>query len=187
MTAEPGQSTTFRCANHPDTETHLRCSRCGKPICVRCVIQTPVGGRCRECANLKKPPLFQVGPRRFAKATVYGLVAAAVGGFLWAQAGSLFGLSSLLLLAVGYGVGEAVSRGADRRISRELAILAGVLTVLAVVGGRAALVLARLPASLPLPMRLEAAVSFGVTGLVGSLMGLLFLVLAVVIATSRVR
>ncbi len=187
MTAETGKAAPFRCANHPNTETHLSCSRCGKPICVRCVIQTPVGGRCRECAALKRPPLFQVGPRRFAKAAAYGVVAALVGGFLWAQVGSSFGLSWLLLVLLGYVVGEAVSRGADGRISRGLAVLAGGLTVLAALAGQVAMVMTRLPASLPLAPRLEAAVSFGVAGLFGNLMGLLFLVLAVVVATGRVR
>ncbi len=190
MTAETGKAVPLRCSNHPDTETHLRCSRCGKPICVRCVIQTPVGGRCRECAALKKPPLFQVGPQRFAKAAGYGLVVAVVGGFIWAQLGSIgsmFGLSSLLLVLLGYAVGEAVSRGADRRISRGLVLLAGSLTVLAAYVGQVALVMTRLPAALSFGVRLEAAMSFGITAIVGNLMGLLFLVLAVVVATSRVR
>ncbi len=190
MTVETGKAVPFRCANHPDTETYLRCNRCGKPICVRCVIQTPVGGRCRECAALKKPPLFQVGPKRFAKATGYGLVVALVGGFIWAQLaamGPMFGLSSLLLVLLGFAVGDAVSRGSDGRISRGLAVLAGGLTVLAALAGQAAMVMTRLPASIPLVTRLEVAVGFGINGLTGSLMGLLFLVLAVVVATSRVR
>ena len=188
MTAETGKAAPFRCANHPDTETYLRCSRCGKPICVRCSIQTPVGARCRECANLRKPPLFQVGPQRFAKATGYGLVAALVGGLIWAQLGpALFGLSSLLLLLVGYVVGEAVSLGADRRISRGLVVLAGALTVVAALAGQVAVILNRLPAAVPFAVRFEAAMSYGMMSLVGNLMGLLFLALAVVIATSRVR
>ena len=39
------------CANHPDRETNLRCNRCGKPICVNCAVQTPVGYRCKECVR----------------------------------------------------------------------------------------------------------------------------------------
>jgi len=189
LSVEAGKVAPLRCANHPDTETNLRCSRCGKPICVRCVVQTPVGGRCRQCAGLKRPPLFQVGPLRFAKATVYGLVVALVGGFLWAQVGRIFGMagSTLLLLLLGYSVGEGVSRGADRRISTGLMVLAGALTVLAAVVGQGSMVFTRLSSTLPLPLRLEVAASFGVSSLVGNLMGLLFLVLAVVIATSRVR
>lgn len=187
MAVESEQRAAPRCANHPDTETNLRCSRCGKPICVRCVIQTPVGGRCRECANVKKAPMFQVGRTRFLKATALGAAVALVGGYLLTQLGPASMFSSLLLVLLGYLVGEAVSRGADRRISRGLVWLAGGLTVLGLVFGRVAMVFTRLPESVPLGMRLEAAVNFGVLDLIGNLFGLLFLVLAVVVATSRVR
>ena len=37
------------CANHPDTETMLRCNRCEKPICGKCAVLTDTGYRCREC------------------------------------------------------------------------------------------------------------------------------------------
>lgn len=184
----------MRCANHPDAETHLRCSRCGKPICPRCVIQTPVGGRCRECANVRKAPIFQVGPTLYARAALYGLGVAAVGGLLLAQSGrflggigGLLGLSTLLLLLLGYAIGEAVSRGANGRISTWLSVLAGSLTVVAVVGGRGVALVARLPSDLPLLYRAQAGMAFGVESLFGNLLGLLFVVLAVVIAVSRVR
>lgn len=187
MAVESERRAAPRCVNHPDTETNLRCSRCERPICFRCVIQTPVGGRCRECAHLKKAPMFQVGRARFLKATGMGLAVALAGGYLLTQLGPASMFSSLLLVLLGYLVGEAVSRGAGRRISRELVWLAGGLTVLGVVFGRVAMVLTRIPESLPLGMRLEAATSFGMLEIVGNLFGLLFLVLAVVVATSRVR
>ena len=40
------------CAKHPNEQTYLRCAKCGKPICARCRVSTPVGFRCFECANL---------------------------------------------------------------------------------------------------------------------------------------
>lgn len=45
------QIETLTCANHPNTETLLRCNRCEKPICVKCAVQTPTGYRCRECVR----------------------------------------------------------------------------------------------------------------------------------------
>jgi hypothetical protein len=42
---------TLTCANHPTTPTQLRCNRCGKPICSKCAVRTPVGYRCRECVR----------------------------------------------------------------------------------------------------------------------------------------
>jgi len=179
--------TALRCANHPDVETYLRCSRCEKPICARCAVQTPVGARCRECANLKKAPMFQVGAALFARAAVLGLVVALAGGFLLAEVDGAFGLYSLLLLLLGFGVGEAVSRGARRRYSTGLVVLAGALTVFGAVAGRALVILLRLPPGLAVGPKLEAVAAFAFGGTVGSLFGLLFLVLAVVVATSRVR
>lgn len=177
----------LRCANHPDTETYIRCNRCDKPICLRCTIQTPVGGRCRQCADLRKPPLFQVGAHRYARAAAYGLVVGLAGGYMVAELGRALGFSSLLILLLGYAVGEAVSRGADRRLARGLAVMAGVLTVFGAMAGRAAFIVARLPDSMPLSTRLSMGAVAGIADLVGSLIGLLFLVLAVVIAVSRVR
>jgi len=39
------------CANHPQTETMLRCNRCEKPICPKCAQLTNTGYRCKECVR----------------------------------------------------------------------------------------------------------------------------------------
>jgi membrane associated rhomboid family serine protease len=39
------------CYRHPDRETRVSCSSCGRPICPECMTPTPVGMRCPECAN----------------------------------------------------------------------------------------------------------------------------------------
>ena len=51
----------MQCATHPSVETELACSRCGKPICPRCLVITPVGARCRECARLRRLPTYRLG------------------------------------------------------------------------------------------------------------------------------
>src|SRR4051794_30384093 len=56
------------CASDPAVETYLRCGRCEKPICPRCLIQTPVGSRCRQCAQLRRLPMFVLGPLDYLKA-----------------------------------------------------------------------------------------------------------------------
>ena len=50
-----------RCSYHPDTVTRLRCSRCGKPICPRCGVRTPVGLRCPDCAGVRGLPTYRTG------------------------------------------------------------------------------------------------------------------------------
>src|SRR5262249_10853715 len=45
MEAEPQQRYCYR---HPDRETGLSCSECGRPICYECMTPAPVGLRCPE-------------------------------------------------------------------------------------------------------------------------------------------
>ena len=40
----------MNCEKHPKEETSLTCGRCEVPICVRCVVHSDVGIRCRGCA-----------------------------------------------------------------------------------------------------------------------------------------
>jgi membrane associated rhomboid family serine protease len=39
------------CYRHPNRETGVSCSNCGRPICPECMTSTPVGMRCPECAK----------------------------------------------------------------------------------------------------------------------------------------
>ena len=41
------------CYRHPDRETGVSCSNCGRPICPDCMTSTSVGMRCPECARQK--------------------------------------------------------------------------------------------------------------------------------------
>ncbi len=62
MTIQPE---TMYCANHPSTETMLRCNRCEKPICSKCAVQTPTGYRCRECVRGQQK-VFETAQRQDA-------------------------------------------------------------------------------------------------------------------------
>jgi membrane associated rhomboid family serine protease len=39
------------CYRHPDRQTGVSCSNCGRPICPDCMTATPVGMRCPECSK----------------------------------------------------------------------------------------------------------------------------------------
>src|SRR5829696_7293907 len=41
------------CYRHPNRETGVSCSNCGRPICPDCMTPTPVGMRCPECSRQK--------------------------------------------------------------------------------------------------------------------------------------
>jgi membrane associated rhomboid family serine protease len=50
---EATQTQRQTCYRHPDRETGVSCSNCGRPICPECMTSTPVGMRCPECAREK--------------------------------------------------------------------------------------------------------------------------------------
>ena len=45
------ETSTLYCANHPTQETSLRCNRCEKPVCSKCIVLTPTGYRCKQCVQ----------------------------------------------------------------------------------------------------------------------------------------
>jgi hypothetical protein len=120
-------------ATHPDVETSLSCSKCGKPICPRCLVQTPVGARCPQCAHLYKLPTFRISTRYLLIAIGIGLVIAIAYGFLWGFITSLLGffyLNLLLAAGAGYAIGEVISLSVNRKRGLILASVAGFATAI---------------------------------------------------------
>ena len=74
---------SMKCTYHPDVETNLRCSKCGKPICPRCLVETPVGARCPDCARLYKLPTFNIAPHHYMRAIGVGVGLAIGFGLFW--------------------------------------------------------------------------------------------------------
>src|SRR3712207_2585459 len=52
------------CYRHPDRETGVSCSSCGRPICPDCMTPTPVGMRCPECS--KQRTKVRSGPAAYS-------------------------------------------------------------------------------------------------------------------------
>ena len=50
-TQMPDDIEVKHCYRHPDRETGVSCSNCGRPICHECMIPAPVGFRCPECVK----------------------------------------------------------------------------------------------------------------------------------------
>ncbi len=118
----------YPCVNHPGTSTVVSCGKCGRHICPRCMVFTPVGVRCRDCAQLRPPAQFDVGINRVAAGSVAALAVAFAG---WYIALHIFFFAWLASIAVGLSSGEAASRVTKRRVSRSLEIGVGA----AIVGG----------------------------------------------------
>ena len=73
----------MRCAIHPEVETNLSCGKCGQPICPKCMVQTPVGARCPNCAKLYKLPTYRVSTGYYLRAIGTALGMAIVCGLVW--------------------------------------------------------------------------------------------------------
>jgi membrane associated rhomboid family serine protease len=101
---------TRYCYRHPDRETGLACSECGRPICADCATFAPVGIRCPDHAGVRRSATTRVRPRPVRRApgvalasgqapvtriliainlAIY-LITAAQGGGLNAPGGALF-------------------------------------------------------------------------------------------------
>lgn len=181
------------CATHPETTTVLRCGKCDKPICPKCLVYTPVGARCRQCANIKRLPTFNVSRSEYARAIGIGIAAAFGIGLIWG-----FGLTipfvrgffSLILAGLaGYGVGELISQSINRRQGRPLEIIAGIATFLALLNAFVLPELGRLlfAGLVPTPAMILLAYAQAFMLLFSNIFTLVALVIAIVVAVSRFR
>ena len=60
---------TQYCYRHPDRETGLSCSECGRPICADCANFGPVGIRCPDHASVRRAgPATRIKPRPVRRA-----------------------------------------------------------------------------------------------------------------------
>jgi hypothetical protein len=108
-----------QCSYHPDVETRLRCSRCGKPICPRCAVRTPVGLRCPDCAGTRAS--IAANPAGTAKAAAAGFAVATLVAIAW---GFFPAWGFYWALALGFGVVETMARLLRGRTGADLQAIA---------------------------------------------------------------
>ena len=130
---QAGQSsqTVSTCHWHPEVETGLSCGRCGKHICTQCMVQAPVGIRCRECGKVQPMPTYDVRPANYTRGIGVGVLLMIVGAPLWVlldRALLVFGaygsVSGLLAVVFGYATGELMSLAVNRKRSPLLGLVA---------------------------------------------------------------
>ncbi|MFN0094544.1 MAG: B-box zinc finger protein [Dehalococcoidia bacterium] len=104
--------TVVACPRHPETETALRCNRCETPICPRCLVHSPVGAKCRDCAKSVPSPVYVLKTSQLARAIGAALVGAVIMGNIWGAVllPFSFGFFSIFL---GVGLGWAFTRLLD--------------------------------------------------------------------------
>lgn len=124
----------MKCATHPNVETNLCCGKCGKPICPKCMVQTPVGARCRECAGVHRLPTYRVSSTYYMRAIGAAIGIAAVTGVIWGFVEAIIPFIYLNWIfggVVGYACAEVIGLAVNRKRGTGLAVIAGGATVLA--------------------------------------------------------
>src|SRR5919109_4052385 len=103
---ESATQTRQTCYRHPDRETGVSCSNCGRPICPDCMTSTPVGMRCPECARQSTRVRTARSPAEEPALTyiLIGLnVAVALGALFSGASAGTGGIGGSELLAHGAG------------------------------------------------------------------------------------
>ena len=159
------------CHWHPERETRLTCSQCGRWMCVQCMRQHPVGIRCKECSAYARLPMFELSGDTLVRGLGAMLGLGVAGGLALVILGQtpVFGFFSLMLmLGLGYVTGEGISAAVNRKRGRPFQWMAagGVLIALGVSWGSDLLI--------------HGTLFVGFFTLIGAL-------IAVVAATSRLR
>lgn len=128
----------MRCANHPETETTLRCNRCGKPVCVKCVELTEVGYRCKECIREQQNVFFTAETKDYFVLAIVSFVLAALATpiieLLLGMLGLFFGIILAVFLgpAVGGAAATIIRRSVGRRRGRHMGVVGVVAIILGV-------------------------------------------------------
>ncbi len=127
--SETEDESRLYCTVHPSVETSLRCNRCGRPMCTRCAVRTPVGYRCRECVRQQQDTFFTAQVRDYIIAGAVALVmsffaAAILSRFGW------FIFAIFLSPAAGGMIGTVVWRLTGKRRGRYTAWVVGAAVVL---------------------------------------------------------
>ena len=125
---------TFPCATHPNVQTSLRCGKCEKPICPKCMVMTPVGARCKECAGVKRLPTYRLSGLDYLVAVLVSLGMGIGVGLVWGLIEwmlPVYFFSLLLAAGAGWLIAEVVSRSVNKKRGTALGILAGLAVLLA--------------------------------------------------------
>ncbi len=132
------------------------------------MVMSPVGARCPSCAQVKRFNLM-LKPADLARAIGYGLAVAALGAIVLSF---IPFLGIIGQAALGFGVGEVVSIGANRKRVPMLAPLAGACLFVGYALGLAApLIFGGLPVTLALALALRSFQGLAILGLlVGALL-----------------
>jgi len=104
------------CAVHPAVATTLRCNRCGRLMCTRCAVRTPVGYRCKECVRGQQDVFYTAANMDYVVAGIISIGISLVASMITMRFGLLF--SIILGPAAGTLIAQVVLAAVRRRRGR---------------------------------------------------------------------
>ena len=126
------------CVNHPETETALRCNRCNRPVCVKCVKLTDVGYRCKDCIREQQDVFFSAQTRDYFVVAIVSFVLAAVAApVIEALLGMVPFFGIILAIVLGPVVGGIAATIIRRSVGRRRGRYMGLVAVVAILLGTA--------------------------------------------------
>ena len=91
------------------------CGKCERPICTRCLVNSPAGTRCRECSALRSSHLYKFSPLLLLLEAVIATAAGVLGYFLQDQIGFFFFFIFFLAPMYGCAVAELILKIIGRK------------------------------------------------------------------------
>ena len=126
------------CVNHPDTETALRCNRCGRPVCVKCVKLTDVGYRCKDCIREQQDVFFSAQTRDYFVVAIVSFILAAIAApVIEGLLGMVPFFGIILAIVLGPVVGGVAARIIRKSVGRRRGRYMGIVAVGAILLGTA--------------------------------------------------
>ena len=117
--ADTPEEAVAYCTVHTSVETTLRCNKCGRPMCTRCAVRTPVGYRCKECVKGQQAIFFNSRPLDPVIQVVISLVLSAVAAALISLISrGLFWYGYLIAIFAGSAAGGVIADLAHRAVGR---------------------------------------------------------------------
>ncbi|MBN1564413.1 MAG: hypothetical protein JXA10_11280 [Anaerolineae bacterium] len=113
------------CTVHPTVETMLRCNRCGRPMCAKCAIRTPVGYRCKECVREQQDRFFDAQMLDYFMAIGISLVMSFFAAVIIARFSFFFLIPIFLSPAAGTAIGSVIWSMTKKRRGRYTAYVVG--------------------------------------------------------------
>ncbi len=112
------------CVNHPQTETLLRCNKCGRPFCIKCLQRVPVGYRCRACLNIQQAGYYTATPGDYVLTALVSIVAASIAGVIGAAISGFWIFMVFYAPIAGGALAEIVRRVIEKRRGRYIWLIA---------------------------------------------------------------